>query len=223
MRIASFVLGLLLSLVVLGASLFAIIASGLAAIVGETATAESMVNSGMLGFFLSILGIIGASLAFKHKAASGILLSLTAAFLILVGTYAVHKNMILFGGLFFLAAIFAAVSKNEERPGKDKFLSTTVTEESSVIPKDEEMLDLLSGFRGLVEKGLVKEKFFEQKRDEILELKDRAAKTLTKKKPNNRIVREFLRRINVLKELISVSDSKSLIGNKHVKRLLKNL
>lgn len=115
MKIVSFVLGLLLSLIVLGASLFAIGASTLGEMVGETATAESMMTSGMLGLFLSILGITGASLAFKHKVASAILLFLTMVFLIFVGTYTVHKNMIVFGGLFFLPAIFAAVSKKEEK------------------------------------------------------------------------------------------------------------
>lgn len=115
MKIVSFVLGLLFSLIVLGASLFAIGASTLGEIAGETATVESMMTLGMLGLFLLILGITGASLAFKHKVASAILLFLTMVFLIFVGTYTVHKNMIVFGGLFFLPAIFAAVSKKEEK------------------------------------------------------------------------------------------------------------
>ncbi len=115
MRIVSFILGLLLSLIVLGASFFAIGGSTLGEMVGETATAESLMTSGMLGLFLSILGIIGSSLAFKHKTASAILLFLTMVFLILVGAYTVHKNMIVFGGLFFLPAIFAAVSKRKEK------------------------------------------------------------------------------------------------------------
>lgn len=118
MKIVSFVLGLLLSLIVLGASLFAIGASALGGIAGETAAAESMMTSGVLGLFLSILGTIGASLAFKHKVASSILLFLTMMFLILVGSYTIHKNMIVFGGLFFLPALFAAVSKKEQKSGR---------------------------------------------------------------------------------------------------------
>ncbi len=118
MRIVSFVLGLILSLIVLGASFFAIGASTLGEMIGETAAAESMITSGVLGFFLSIFGIIGASLAFKHKVASAILLFLTMVFLILVGNYTVHKNMIVFGGLFFFPAIFAATSERKDKEAR---------------------------------------------------------------------------------------------------------
>jgi len=146
MRIVSFILGLLLSLIVLGASLFSIGASTLGEMVGETATAESMITSGVLGFFLSIFGIIGASLAFKHKVTSAVVLFLTMFFLILVGNYTVHKNMIVFGGLFFLPAIFAAVSKKVtiRHPYRPPMRETTPEQSNPQVSPEEKREHLQS-------------------------------------------------------------------------------
>ena len=109
------------------------------------------------------------------------------------------------------------------RPGKNKIASIMRTQGSSIIPKDEDMLDLISGFKGLIEKKLIKNKFFTKKRDEILGLKNKAAKTLAKKKPDQKVIQEFLEKVSTMRELVNVGDKEDLMGRKHVKRLLKNL
>ena len=78
MRAASFVLGLILSLTVLGASFFAIGASPLKEMAGQTTEAQSMLTSGAFGLFLLISGIVGLSLAFKYRITPAIFLTSTA-------------------------------------------------------------------------------------------------------------------------------------------------
>jgi len=120
-RIASFVLGLVFSFIVLGASLFSFFASILGAGIGKFTESEkiaseaaSFLDAGGYGLLLAILGIIGASLTLRYRAAPTILLLLTAVGLILVGTYTLYKDMAVFGGLFILPAIFIAVSKRKK-------------------------------------------------------------------------------------------------------------
>jgi len=116
MRIVAFVLGLIFSLIVLGASFFSFFASSLGSIANLSASdVESLADAGGYGFLLSILGFIGASLAFKYRAAPAILLLLTAAGLIVVGTYTIHGNMAAFGVIMILPAIFAAASKKKAK------------------------------------------------------------------------------------------------------------
>jgi len=77
-RVASFVLSLILFLTVLGASFFAIGASPLEEMAGQTTEAQSMLTSGVLSLFLMILGIVGLSLTFKYRITPAILLTSTA-------------------------------------------------------------------------------------------------------------------------------------------------
>ena len=113
MRIAAFVTGLLFSLIILGASIFALAGGTAIGVLGKTQEGVSLAGSGAYGFLCSILGIVGASLSLKFKWAAFVLLILAGLFTILIGVYTIHKNMIVFGALLFLPAIFAAVSKKK--------------------------------------------------------------------------------------------------------------
>jgi len=111
MKIAAFVTGLLFSLIILGASIFALASGAMVGVLGETQEGVSLADSGVYGFLCSILGIVGTSLSLKFKWAAFILLVLAGFFTILIGAYTVHKNMIVFGALLFLPAIFAVASR----------------------------------------------------------------------------------------------------------------
>lgn len=120
MRIAAFVLGLILSLIILGGAFCCFFASTVITGIGSLTESEEMArdaqdltNAGGYGLFLAILGIIGASLAFKYRAAPAILLLLTAIGSILVGSYTPHENMIVWGGFLILPAIFAGASRRK--------------------------------------------------------------------------------------------------------------
>ena len=107
-------MGLILSLIVLGASFFSFVVSGLGKVAGKEMAAESLQTAGAAAFLLAILGIIGAALIFKYRIAPALLLFLVAFGLILVGIFTLYKDMAVFGGLFILPAIFAAVSKRKK-------------------------------------------------------------------------------------------------------------
>ena len=113
MRIAAFIVGLVLSLVVIGASFFSLLGAGLGTVAGETEMAESFQAAGAAAFLLAIMGIIGAALTFKYRIAPLIILILVAIFLILVGMFTLYKDMAVFGVLFFLPAIFIVFSKKK--------------------------------------------------------------------------------------------------------------
>ena len=127
MRIAAFVLGLILSLIILVGAFYCIFASAVTTGISSITESEKMAtdtqgltNAGVYGLFLAILGITGASLAFKYRAAPTILLLLTAIGSIFVGIYTPNENMIVWGGLLILAAIFAGVSKRKANKEESK-------------------------------------------------------------------------------------------------------
>jgi len=136
MKIAAFVLGLILSLIILAGAFYCFFASAVTTgIISITESekivtdAQGLANAGGYGLFLAILGITGASLAFKHRIASAILLFLTALGSIAVGIYTPHGNMIVWGGLLFLPTIFAAV---EERKDKEERITRRREEEERI-------------------------------------------------------------------------------------------
>jgi len=94
---------------------------------------------------------------------------------------------------------------------------------SSYISDDKKMTELINDFSKLVEKDIIKQKFFEKKRDEILELRRKVSKTMTKKKPNQKIIGAFIQKIRTIKELINAVDNVEVVGEKHIKRLIKDL
>lgn len=124
MKIAAFVLGLILSLIILAGAFYCIFASAVTTGIGNitesekiVADAQGLANAGRYGLFLAILGITGASLALKYRAAPAILLFLAALGSIAVGVYTPHSNMVVWGGLLFLPTIFAVA---EERKAKEE-------------------------------------------------------------------------------------------------------
>ena len=119
MRVAAFVLGLILSLVVLFGGLFAASSSILGEVVGDTEGAESLSIAGGGAFFMAILGIVGSALAFKHPKASGVLLIIVAFFLILIGVGTIYKDMGVFGAIIGLAAIFAFAGSKKKSTIKE--------------------------------------------------------------------------------------------------------
>lgn len=124
MKIAAFVLGLILSLIILVGAFYCFFASAVTTGIGSITESEKIItdaqglaNAGGYGLLLAILGITGASLALKYRAAPAILLFLAALGSIAVGIYTPHSNMIVWGGLLFLPTIFAAA---EERKDKEE-------------------------------------------------------------------------------------------------------
>lgn len=122
MKIAAFVLGLILSLIILAGAFYCFFASAVTTGIGSITESERIVtdaqalaNAGGYGLFLAILGITGASLALKYRTAPAILLFLTALGSIAVGAYTPHSNMVVWGGLLFLPTVFAALEARKDK------------------------------------------------------------------------------------------------------------
>jgi hypothetical protein len=137
MKITAFVLGLVLSLIILGSAFMAGFLSGLGKATNDIQYSQSFTTAGGLGFISAILGLIGSGLVFQHKMASCVLFGIAAFFLIISGATTMYKDMAVFGALLFLPLIFSAVSKEE---GKRKY-----PEEPKRRNKSEECIGTTSG------------------------------------------------------------------------------
>ena len=94
---------------------------------------------------------------------------------------------------------------------------------SDYVFDDDKMMSLIKNFGELVEKGIIKEKFFEKTRDAILKLRRKASKTMRKKRRKQKAIDIFVSKVNIMRELVNAADNKEIVGKKHIKRLVKDL
>ena len=111
MRVTAFILGLIASIGAFFESMLGGFLLGVAADFGENSQKVSNAQgAAAVGILFPILGIIGAALAFKYPKASFILLSITAFSTIIAGSTTSYQDLIFWGIMFAIAAIFSMIS-----------------------------------------------------------------------------------------------------------------
>ncbi|HEW91690.1 MAG TPA: hypothetical protein ENF81_04025 [Thermotogaceae bacterium] len=108
MHIAAFVVGLITSLLMLGQSFMVSFGGSVISVFEPTnPDAQSLIAGAGIGFLASILGIIGAALAFKYFKASGIILLIAFIFCIIGATTTYFVDLAVWGSLLLLSSIFS--------------------------------------------------------------------------------------------------------------------
>jgi len=98
MHIAAFVVGLIASFIMLGQSFMASFGGSIASAFEPTnPDVQSLIAGAGIGFFASILGIIGTALAFKYFKASGIILLIAFIFCIIGAITTPFKDLAVWG------------------------------------------------------------------------------------------------------------------------------
>ena len=114
MRVAAFVIGLIVSLLVLFQSFVAGFAGSFVEAIGEEGAGSSLATGAGVGFWVFLLGIIGTSLVLKFGVAGGVLLLISSALGIAGGATTAYKDLIVWGILLFLAGVFGIAGRQKE-------------------------------------------------------------------------------------------------------------
>lgn len=113
MKIAVFSVALILSVVVLCASIFIFGEAELAQLGGYPKSAQGLANLGIYLLLLFVAGSGGAFLALKYRAIPALLLGFVGLSLMAIGCFTVYSSIfvIVFGMVFVVLAIFGAGAK----------------------------------------------------------------------------------------------------------------
>ena len=99
-----------------------------------------------------------------------------------------------------------------------------------IVKRREFSFDILSGdelvpeverLKKLREKGLITSGEFEEKRDKLLKLGDKANKTAYKRAPNLKIIKKYQSTIEAIRYLEKSCDNIDLIGRKRLAKMIK--
>ena len=122
MRVAALILGLVASIIAFVHSFLAILGSAVLEVGGEVfedpeavTEGESLASGAGYGVFAAILGPIAAALALKYPRASCILFVVAAAFAIGGGAATIFDDLMVWGALFAICAVFSFFSQRPDR------------------------------------------------------------------------------------------------------------
>lgn len=102
-------------------------------------------------------------------------------------------------------------------------LSSVSNNNTDFLSDDTKMMELINSFKQLVGKSIINQKFFEKTRDKVLDLREKVIKTMAKKKPDQKLINTFIAKVRTISELVNVAENKDIVGEKHIKRLIKDL
>ena len=91
------------------------------------------------------------------------------------------------------------------------------------ILAEDEVIDRLEKLHSLVDKGVIDEVTYEEKRDRIVKLAKKANKVADKRKPKPKVLSRFNNKISALEYVVKSVEKIDIVGEKSFDKALKRL